>query len=130
MNKEEYKAYLQTDEWQERKKYRLAVDGHTCQFCGTRGSALNRLNVHHFDYYALGEEDETALMNSTVTLCEICHAGIHRVMNRKTWDKAKRPEHGWADTLALTLHVFEGKTGESGIVYYDNGEGIRQEDLT
>ena len=130
MTKEEYQEYLQSPEWAERKKYRLLVDNGVCQCCGTHGSVFNKLTIHHLDYHNIGNENESVLMNSTVTLCELCHAAIHRVMNRRTWDDSKRPERGWCDTLPFTLHIFEGKDGLSSVIYYENGKPIKLTDVS
>lgn len=89
---EQYLAYLNTDMWRNLAEKRLELDKHRCQCCGSGGTPLNPLNVHHFNYkMVLGTENPCA---DLVTLCRSCHIGIHKVMNRVTNEQGRR---GWRD---------------------------------
>lgn len=66
-----YRDYLQTAEWQERRKVRLRAARYRCQVCNTNGQ---RLNVHHRTYERRGEEFAADL----IVLCEPCHHLFHR----------------------------------------------------
>ena len=61
-----YKDYLQTPEWQERRKRSMRKAGYSCQMCNAHGV---RLNVHHRTYERRGYEDDGDL----ITLCAPCH---------------------------------------------------------
>lgn len=67
-----YKAYLESDEWKAKRKERLEIDKYTCQECQT---ALydDTAHVHHITYDSLYNED----MNDLVSLCHKCHVDIH-----------------------------------------------------
>lgn len=64
-----YQDYLQTSEWQQKRKeaYRRAK-GH-CQLCNNTGP----LDVHHRDYSRRGNE----LSADLIVLCRDCHAKFH-----------------------------------------------------
>lgn len=66
-----YREYLQTPEWQERRKARLKAARYRCQVCNTKDQ---RLNVHHRTYERRGEEYARDL----IVLCEPCHHTFHR----------------------------------------------------
>lgn len=65
-----YREYLQSPEWQERRKQAMKRAGFRCQICNAYGV---RLNVHHRTYERRGNEDNRDL----ITLCEDCHATFH-----------------------------------------------------
>ena len=64
-----YKQYLQTPEWQERRKAALRRAGYACQVCN-RGRTLH---VHHRTYERRGVE----LARDLIVLCDECHALYH-----------------------------------------------------
>lgn len=64
-----YLEYLQTPEWQERRKAALKRAGYSCQVCNRR----RELHVHHRTYERRGEE----LARDLITLCDDCHALYH-----------------------------------------------------
>lgn len=64
-----YKQYLQTPEWQERRKAALKRAGHSCQVCNRR----RMLHVHHRTYERRGVE----LARDLIALCDECHALYH-----------------------------------------------------
>ena len=64
-----YRDYLQTSEWQERRKAALKRTGYRCQVCN-RGRTLH---VHHRTYERRGAE----LASDLIVLCDECHALYH-----------------------------------------------------
>ena len=68
-----YEEYLTTPEWQATRKRILKRDNYQCQGCHEKGMMLN---IHHYTYERLGCELDTDL----VTLCEVCHDQLHRMM--------------------------------------------------
>ncbi len=65
-----YREYLQTPEWQERRKRAMKRAGFRCQVCNAYGV---RLNVHHRTYERRGYEHDRDL----IVLCEGCHQIFH-----------------------------------------------------
>ena len=90
---EEYKRYLQSDEWKRIAKKRLAIDNGVCQCCGCRGTMKNPIECHHLSYNHLYHE-ESRIYEDLVSLCRVCHKGVHRMMERVTNEKGRR---GWLD---------------------------------
>lgn len=107
---EKYKAYLLSDAWRTLARERLEIDGYTCQCCGCRGTAENPLQVHHLSYKHLFNEDVYA---DLVSLCKLCHKGIHTMMKRTTSPNGKR---GWSNSdYVPQVHVFDlGSNPEIG----------------
>jgi 5-methylcytosine-specific restriction endonuclease McrA len=64
-----YLAYLDSPEWQARRKAKLIEAGHRCVVC----NSPNRLEVHHRTYQRRGNEDRTDL----TVLCRRCHSLFH-----------------------------------------------------
>jgi cytochrome c553 len=64
-----YKDYLQSPEWQERRRQALLAAGGKCQVCN-QGQALH---VHHRTYDRRGME----LPSDLTALCEKCHGKHH-----------------------------------------------------
>ena len=65
-----YYEYLQTPEWQERRKYAMKRAGYRCQVCNAYGV---KLNTHHRTYERRGNEQDRDL----ITLCQDCHCIFH-----------------------------------------------------
>ena len=64
--------YLTTNVWQKLRLARLKKDHYRCHECGT---GIN-VSVHHIHYPEIwGEED---IENDLVTLCDKCHAEVHK----------------------------------------------------
>lgn len=61
-----YYDYLQTPEWNERRKRSMKRAGYRCQVCNAYGV---QLNVHHRTYERRGNE----LDRDLITLCKQCH---------------------------------------------------------
>lgn len=78
---EEYKAYIRSAQWEQKKKQRLEIDGYKCAMCGRPESKCrNGLQMHHVSYKNLGNED---VYNDLVSLCQSCHLKIHAYYNRR-----------------------------------------------
>ena len=65
----EYNEYLNTEQWNEKKEHRLALDNNQCVLC----FSTNSLHVHHVTYERLFDELPSDLM----TVCKSCHETIH-----------------------------------------------------
>jgi 5-methylcytosine-specific restriction endonuclease McrA len=65
-----YREYLQTPEWQDRRRAALTRADRRCQVCNRSNRALH---VHHRTYERRGAELETDL----TVLCDQCHALYH-----------------------------------------------------
>jgi len=74
-NFELYKKYIRSDEWQQKRKERLALDNHRCKNCGGRRG----LEVHHKNYDSLFNEN---VSSDLITQCKECHDKITD-LNRK-----------------------------------------------
>lgn len=69
--KANYRKYLKSRQWQEKRTVRIMLDGKVCQECG---SAIN-LQVHHLTYDNIPNED----LSDLITLCKTCHTKLHAV---------------------------------------------------
>ncbi|MBA2754805.1 MAG: HNH endonuclease [Chloroflexia bacterium] len=78
-----YRDYLNSYNWQQRRQFILQRDGHRCRQCGD----AYRLEVHHLTYRRLGREHPNDLM----TLCRPCHESVHqRIKQSRRWVKSSR----------------------------------------
>lgn len=68
---EEYKQYLESDEWKVKREERLEKDGHRCVCC----NSSDNLNVHHITYDRLKNES----IYDLITLCRDCHEKLHKI---------------------------------------------------
>lgn len=66
MTKNEYRIYLQSEQWQRIRKMILERDGDSCVVCGSR----ENLEIHHKNYLNVGNEN----LSDLTTLCSTCHA--------------------------------------------------------
>ncbi|TEA78656.1 HNH endonuclease [Allopusillimonas ginsengisoli] len=66
---ENYNAYLQSDEWKEKRRLVLERDNHLCQGCRRR----NATQVHHLTYKHVGRE----LLFELISICDKCHEVAH-----------------------------------------------------
>ena len=64
-----YDAYLQSDEWKERRRLVFVRDNYICQGCLT----CRAEQVHHLSYANVGEE----LLFELMSICKQCHDRIH-----------------------------------------------------
>lgn len=97
MNVEEYSVYLLSPEWKQVAEKRKTIDGHRCVMCGSKGTQTNKLEVHHFSYKRVGNENP---YTDLVTLCRNCHRDVHRLMDRITDENGRK---GWRDSLPLSV---------------------------
>lgn len=66
-----YNQYLQSEDWDKKRRAILARDNFTCQGClGHRGKATQ---VHHMTYQHVGNE----LAFELISLCSHCHDKYH-----------------------------------------------------
>lgn len=68
---EEKKAYLNSLQWDTKRKERLHIDNYTCQMCNTTGT---KLEVHHLHYRSFKSEDPHT---DLISVCRLCHQQIH-----------------------------------------------------
>ena len=71
----DYKEYIKSTAWYQKRLARLKKDKYTCQKCGD----TEFLEVHHLTYDNLGDEP----MEDLVCLCRDCHQAIHDKYGRK-----------------------------------------------
>lgn len=69
-----YKNYLQSEQWREKREMVFRFNGRQCVHCGSE----KRLHVHHVTYENLGNEKLEDLM----VLCESCHAEEHKRLKK------------------------------------------------
>ena len=100
-----YNDYLHTEQWKRIARKRLEVDGYVCQACGSRGSSLNKLEIHHFGYTnGVIFNEENYLYTHLVTLCHACHKLIGNTMKRVTNEDGRR---GWDNNPTIPkINVF------------------------
>ena len=98
-----YTEYLKTPKWKAIAEQRMNIDKYECQCCGCRGTVANPLEVHHLSYTHLYHE-ETRIYEDLVTLCHICHKGLHKAMERVTNADGRR---GWKSNPRIpSVHTF------------------------
>lgn len=100
MDNTEYLRYLSSDRWRKKAGERLKIDHFRCCMCGTMGTAINDLEVHHVSYRNIYNEDP---YTDLVSLCRICHKSIHKMMERVTSPDGRR---GWKSERIPDIHVF------------------------
>jgi len=64
MISEEYRRYLRSDEWKEKRKEFLESEDYECEVCGERAN-----QVHHKNYDSIYEEEK----DDVEVLCKECH---------------------------------------------------------
>ena len=84
-----YYDYLNSDEWKNKARARMEIDGYICQGCGTKGNALNMLQVHHLTYQNIYHED---IYHDLVCVCRSCHAILHNTLHRVINEQGQQ---GW-----------------------------------
>ena len=80
MQTQEYKDYLRSAEWKQKKQERMEIDGFRCVMCGRPLNKIKSIQEHHITYARLGHEN---VMTDICTLCGSCHQKIHNYYNRK-----------------------------------------------
>ena len=80
MKSTNYKEYINSIEWDEKRSLRFRMDGFRCHMCG---SPMN-LECHHITYERLGNER----LSDLITLCSKCHKRLHDpIRPQKTQDE-------------------------------------------
>jgi len=74
MSTHEYQAYLSSRDWWQQRKHALRRAGYRCERCSSREA----LEVHHKNYWNLGDEEPEDLE----VLCSTCHRNQHLACNR------------------------------------------------
>ena len=64
-----YRKYINSEAWQQKRRVKFANDGRFCQKCETE----NELDVHHLTYERLGNEN----LDDLIILCRRCHNYYH-----------------------------------------------------
>ena len=104
-----YDEYLQSPEWQDKRSERLRIDGFRCAKCHTtRG-----LQVHHLNYFRLGDED---VREDLITLCAHCHREITGIAQEERLaimkkaeeykEQAKRKQEQYEKEFAFAVNSF------------------------
>ena len=75
----DYYEYLNSDEWKNKARQRMKIDGYLCQGCGTKGNSLNPLQIHHLTYQNIYHED---IFRDLVCVCRSCHCILHNTLHR------------------------------------------------
>lgn len=65
---DEYKAYILSDIWDQKRNERLLFDDYKCVLCGSRSN----VQVHHL-VYPLHKNYGTESINDLMTVCPDCH---------------------------------------------------------
>ena len=115
MDNAKYQEYINGEKWRSIAAERMKIDAYKCVMCGSRGTTLNPLEVHHLRYRdVLYHEDEgNNIYTQLCTLCHACHKQIHAVMNRQTDPNGRR---GWKDNCnvpAISVYTIAGESIES-----------------
>lgn len=76
---EQYKNYLKSNTWAEKKRKRLIIDGGKCACCGRPAERTRKMQCHHIRYSNLGNED---IYRDLVSVCSRCHSVLHRYYDR------------------------------------------------
>lgn len=114
MTNEEYGNYLKSDAWKQKAEERLRIDSYRCRGCGTCGTTVNPLEVHHMSYVHIGNE---RVYEELITLCHGCHKLVHKMMERPTNSDGRL---GWKDNPRIpTCHVFTVSGSELNYIEED-----------
>lgn len=68
--------YMETEVWKMLSKKRIEKDHRQCQECGS----AQQLQVHHIRYPEVWGEER---MEDLITLCDSCHAKLHKNDNKE-----------------------------------------------
>ena len=71
MSPAQYDLYLQSPEWEEKRRATIMRDGNQCTQCGATGQTMT---VHHVRYR---ETRELETIDDLTTLCKPCHKAFH-----------------------------------------------------
>lgn len=110
MTKEEYKEYLQSEDWQLIRVARLRADNFTCRKCGSK----QNLQVHHLTYERVGCE----CIKDLITLCKDCHSEAHGIkeVNKMgiVWKKGKSKSIKSENSFTAFVSIIQRKDERSG----------------
>jgi 5-methylcytosine-specific restriction endonuclease McrA len=73
----EYRQYLLSPEWDDRRRTALRRAGYRCEKCGK----AKPLQVHHLTYERIFNEPQADLQ----ALCFSCHRWIHAGLLKRAW---------------------------------------------
>jgi len=81
-----YQEYLKSVRWRKRRMKVIKRDKFECVACeqvGTeiKGITINNLNAHHETYRNLSSKNPQKEIDDCITLCQMCHEGIHNTTN-------------------------------------------------
>lgn len=81
----DYSTYMASSAWREKRRQRLALDGHKCRLCDHDGAKW-RLEVHHRPscYVKIPHE---SIEDDLITLCARCHAFVTATIRK---DRAQK----------------------------------------
>lgn len=83
-NKSQYDKYRESKDWENIRNLVLERDGYKCRTCG---STDRQLHVHHSTYEHL--YNELNYLDDLITLCSVCHRGVHNKYNARRFSKKK-----------------------------------------
>lgn len=75
----EYIAYINSEDWERKKRERMELDDYRCVCCGRHIAHCKTMQVHHISYQRLGHEDART---DLCTVCGSCHKKLHNYYNR------------------------------------------------
>lgn len=96
MDKEIYRAYLRTPQWQAIRIEVIGVRGGKCERC----DSTHRLQVHHKTYKNLGNES----LSELELLCSVCHKAHHKVVDKKKSNKGRRYKKHYANAVFRKMY--------------------------
>ena len=79
LQSEEYKRYIRSPEWEQKKAERMRIDNYSCVMCGRNREHCRTLQVHHVTYARLGDEN---IYTDLCTVCGSCHKKLHNYYDR------------------------------------------------
>ena len=77
---EEYKRYIKSAQWEQKKQERMKIDNYSCVMCGRSQKYCKTLQVHHVTYQRLGCEN---IYTDLCTVCGSCHKKLHNYYDRR-----------------------------------------------
>lgn len=71
----DWRGYLITETWNEKKAERLIIAKNRCELCGRKFDEKNKPHCHHVHSDSYGNED---VENDIAVICKSCHDALHR----------------------------------------------------
>lgn len=103
--KQQYKEYIQSEEWSLKRREALYIHGNYCNKCGVQ----NKLHIHHKTYSNLFSEN---VLNDLIPLCEVCHKLLHKFHKQSGMTLLHASDRfisGFTKRSARRLKVFKKK---------------------